>query len=325
MKIFRLSCTVGFVSLICFSLAASALAGVTKKVVLAPTWDLGKPVRVALFPVEAKKGKEEGARLLRRTLYGELLSIPEFRLIEPAAVDAVLEEAGLLDKDAWQDAAPEQLGRLLNVDFLLFPELTSWHQRYLLLQTNVAVGLRVCMSDVRTGEAVWEAECKSSFRKGLTGLPTGVAALALEPLRGMSKRYLFDCAHEVARGLVESLLQPEEPKRRKRRSRPTATSGPLMVHRRKAKQPSPVVPLPPSVTSASIRFQDRSLTVEMEGTPECSGSFTVGDANRLFPLSEVAPGDYRGQYRFPHGAPDPSHVTVRLVRPDGLAVVAEVR
>lgn len=324
MKLSKYSCTVGFLIVVCFSLSVPAQAGTKKKVDLAPTWDLGKPIRVALFPVEAKRGKEEGAQLVRRVLYGQLLSIPEFRLIEPAAVDMILGEAGLLDKDAWKDAASQDLARFLSVDFLLFPKLTSWHQRYLLLQSQAAVGIGARMVDARAGKPAWEAECESTFEKGLTGLPTGASALALEPLRGLSKRYLLDCAHEAASGLVEC-LQPVEPPRRRRRSKPVTTSGPPTIRLRKREEPPPAVPTPPSVTSAEMHFEDRSLTVELEGTPQCSGSFSIGEANCWFPLSEIALGRYRGQYRFPQGVPDPSHTTVRLVRPNGQAAAGEVR
>jgi hypothetical protein len=324
MKMLRCCLTIGLVFLICFTLATPASAASTKKVILAPTWDLGQPVRVALLPVEAEKGKEEGARLVCRALYGQLLSIPEFRLIEPVAVDTLLREAGLLDRDAWENAAPEQLGRVLNVDFLLFPKLTDWHQRYLLLQSSTAVGIRARMVDVRTGKPAWEAECKSTFAKGLTGLPTGASSLALEPLRGMSKRYLFDSAQDAARGLVEC-LQPVEPAQRERRSKPTAISGPPEIRTKKREESLPVVPAPPSVTSASMSFQDGILTVELEGTPDCSGSISIGETDRLFPLSESSRGHYRGQYRLPPGAPDPSYATVRLVRPNGQAATGEVR
>ncbi|MFH1742577.1 MAG: GNA1162 family protein [bacterium] len=317
---------VGLVFAACSGFVAPAWAGVNKKVILAPQWDQGQAVRVALLPMEAKTSQEEGARNVRRALYGQLLSNPEFRLIEPAAVDMLLQEEGLLEKAAWKKADPEKLGQLLGVDYLLFPKLTGWSQRYMLLQSQTSVGIRARMVDVHTGEDVWEAECKAKFGKGLTGIPTGGAALALEPLRGMSKQHLFDCAYEAAVGLFEC-LQPVEPEETTRRSKPgVVNSGRPTSRARKSVSEPQTTASPPTIRSASMAFENRVLTVEMEGTEGCSGSFLGGETNCLFPLSEISPGLYRGQYRIPAGASfSPSDVEVRLVRPDGQAVIGQVQ
>jgi len=287
---------------ICRGLGVSCWAEAEGKVHVAPTWDRGTIVRVALLPVEAGEKQQKGTARVRRSLYGQLLSIPEFHLVEPVAVDRLLEQAGLMHGDAWKEARPETLGRVLGVDYLLYPKLTAWSQKYMLLQANTNVAVEAEVVEADSGKTVYKAESKATFRKGLTGIPTGTAALALEPIRGMSDRFLYDGAYETTAGIVAPLDPAQE-----------VGSTELSGERRL------------DITHAEMEFENRVLTVEMKGTPSCTASFFVKRPDRLFPLSEIEPGVYRGQYLIPEGAAfDPSHVSIRLIASDGGSVVGEV-
>ncbi len=292
-----------FIAVLCLGVGTFSWADAESKVDVEPTWDQGKTIRIALLPVESGKKQLEGVAHVRRALYGRLMSIPEFHMVEPMAVDTLLERAGLLQGDAWKDASSEQLGDILAVDYLLYPELAEWSQKYLLLQANTNVAVKAKIIEVDSGKLVYKAESKCSYKKGLTGIPTGTAALALEPIRGMSDRYLYDCAYETTSALVNSLQPPRE-----------AEEG------EESAQESY-----PTVTNAQMSFEDRVLIVDVQGSHGCTASFFVGQPNRLFPLSEIEAGHYRGRYIIPEGAAfDPSHLSIRLVASSGESVVAEV-
>ncbi|HPA44618.1 MAG TPA: DUF799 family lipoprotein [bacterium] len=318
----RIHCVL-FVALMCIPLSP-VYASVSKKVIVAPKVDFSGPVRVALLPMEAKESWEDGSQHTRRAFYGELLEIPEFRLMEPAAVDRLLEQKGLLQENRWSKEDPEILADLLNVDFLIYPRLTAWTQRYFLLQSQTSVAVRAFMVDGHTGDRVWEAESKAKFQKGLTGIPTGGAALALEPLRGMSKRFLYECAFDAAHGLWECLVpQPSEEQQTKKSGGQVNSKSSRQKKQTDAQPESVESAL--AITSVDAVSEENVLTVTLDGTADCTASFFSGDMNRLFPLTEIASGRYRGQYRIPPGiALSPAQVEVRLVCPDGRAVIGRV-
>ena len=131
-----------FIAVLCLGVGTFSWSDAESTVDVKPTWDQGKTIRIALLPVEAGKKELEGVAHVRRALYGRLMSIPEFHMVEPMAVDTLLERSGLLQGDAWKDASSEQLGEILAVDYLLYPELSQWSQKYLLLQANTNVAVK---------------------------------------------------------------------------------------------------------------------------------------------------------------------------------------
>ncbi len=312
-----------FVALVCIP-ASSVQSSVSKKIVVAPKIDLSRPVRVALLPMEAKESWGEGSRHIRRAFYGELLEIPEFRLMEPAAVDHLLEKKGLLQDSRWSEQDPKVLAESLNVDFLIYPRLTAWTQRYFLLQSQTSVAVRASMVDGHTGERVWEAESKARFQKGLTGIPTGLTALALEPLRGMRKRFLYECAFDATHGLWECLMpQPTSQEQARESARQIKSTSSKQKERANTRSESKEPAL--AIRAVDAVLEENTLTVIIEGTAGCAASFFFDDMNRLFPLTEIASGRYRGQYRIPPEiALSPTKVEVRLVSPDGRAVIGQV-
>src|SRR5690606_28607489 len=141
----------------------------------------------------------------RRDLYAGFNKRPEFDVLELGVVDHILQSENLLPNDRWQQVSPRQLGEALHVDQLLRVRLTRFGSTYVLIQTNSGAGAEVELLDARTGEVLWKADKEVSAARGLTGIPTGLVSVALEPVRGLGKGQRLDLLRQLGLELVASI------------------------------------------------------------------------------------------------------------------------
>jgi len=109
-----------------------------------------------LLEVRGKKkaNPEALAQEMRMTFFGQLAQLP-FELIHPSQVDKLLREKGLSTRSSFSSLTAQEMGRLFNVDAVIFGEVTHFDYYYAFLYTQLAAGIRVYMISTRTGELLW--------------------------------------------------------------------------------------------------------------------------------------------------------------------------
>ncbi|MGE4296905.1 MAG: GNA1162 family protein [Desulfovibrionaceae bacterium] len=146
--------------------------------------------------------------ILRRAFYNQLASL-RFRDLELADVDARLARSGagnattaasLLAND------PARLRRILGVDAVVTAEVTHFDRLYFGIFSQVAVGCRVTMTDLASGEVVWRAEQVSRGAGGGPSIsPFGLAMSALQSIWNMREVQLLRETDEIFREMVSTL------------------------------------------------------------------------------------------------------------------------
>lgn len=145
------------------------------KLYVHPQFEMKRPRSLAVLPFRSAveechvegsqevlldlRGNEEAspeslAQKMRMTFYGQLAHLP-FELIHPTRIDRRLKEKGITSWETLRTLRPEQMRALLNVDAVVFGEVTHFDYHYAFLYTQLAAGLRVEMISARTGELLW--------------------------------------------------------------------------------------------------------------------------------------------------------------------------
>jgi hypothetical protein len=90
---------------------------------------------------------------LRRSVMGHLAQ-REFVVINPIAVDAVLQRHGINNMDQLRKTSPIEIGRLLNADALMYGEVNSYEGYYFGIVSVYRVGISTWMLSTRDGETL---------------------------------------------------------------------------------------------------------------------------------------------------------------------------
>jgi Putative bacterial lipoprotein (DUF799) len=96
------------------------------------------------------------ANRLRRSFVGELAE-REFIVIPTVAIDAVLADHGITDGEKLNAVSPQQLGRWLGADAVVYGEVLNYEAYYGLLIAGWEVGVNVKMVSTRDGHEVFSA------------------------------------------------------------------------------------------------------------------------------------------------------------------------
>ncbi|MGI6455798.1 MAG: GNA1162 family protein [bacterium] len=266
------------------------------------TWDHRTPRRLAILPVITEDaGHAAAAEILRRDLYAGFNKRPEFDVLELGVVDHILQSENLLPNDRWQQVSPRQLGEALHVDQLLRVRLTRFGSTYVLIQTNSGAGAEVELLDARTGEVLWKADKEVSASRGLTGIPTGLVSVALEPVRGLGKGQRLDLLRQLGLELVASI----DPSHDSDQSSPSA---------------------PPEISRGYAMYNEASryLDIRIIGSPNCRVTFKFPGLAEGYPCEETERGNYTAGFLFPEDMVIPEIITVHSVNQVGAMEQQEV-
>jgi len=142
------------------------------------------------------------ANRVRRAVTGELAT-REFLLVPVLLVDAVLASHGITDRDTLQAVPPEELGRWLGADTVVYGELQSYEAYYGFLVAAWKVSARVKMVSTEDGHEIFSGtDLRYSSTVTLVIDPIDIAinsVLSLVYLRDIS---LARTEYEVGRELV---------------------------------------------------------------------------------------------------------------------------
>lgn len=248
---------------------------------LAPVGDL-----LALeFGAPALPGRDRLGSLLRQQVIG-WLGQSDFEVIEPWATDTALAHRGLHGPALQDRAHAPMIAALLQVDGVLYGDVTRWHRSYYVVEARAEVGLRLELVDGATGRSLFATERIESQTSGLRGGPTGITSAATEPVAGLRGSHLRELSRRAARSAALDLAG--------------GTVGELPEPRTAPRLSFVAVALP---HEGPLADGDR-IDVLALGTPGCEARFDLGALRRGVPLVEIGTTDdprgarslYQGHY-----------------------------
>ncbi|MGE3173028.1 MAG: GNA1162 family protein [Planctomycetota bacterium] len=167
----------------------------------------------SLAPVGELFALEGGAGLPDRSMLGAVLrgdvvtwlQQGPFDVVEPWVTDTQLAHAGLDHAAMVDPARAADVAALLQVDGVLYGDVTRWNRSYYVVQSTAEVGLRLELRDAGTAAVLFSTTRAESIGSGVTGGPTGFVSAATEPVAGLRGSHLRDLTRSVARNAAIDL------------------------------------------------------------------------------------------------------------------------
>lgn len=124
---------------------------------LAPDYASRTPRSIAVLPVLNETVNLKAPDVFRPILINKISAkgyeAPALSLIDGRLLSKDIREAGQVHA-----LTPQEAGKLLGVEALLYTTVTEFNTTYLLAYASMTVGARFELKDARTGEKLWETE-----------------------------------------------------------------------------------------------------------------------------------------------------------------------
>lgn len=208
----------------------------------------------------------------------------EFEVVEPWASDTQLAHAGFDASTMGDPSRAADIARVLQVDGVVFGDVTRWNRSYYVVQSTAEVGLSLQLLD-RSATQLFSTERTETIGSGVSGGPTGYSSALSAPVQGLSGNVLAELTRTVARHAAMDLGGASE------------SSAPSSIAPRLS-----VVSLVRS-TDGPVRSGE-IVEVVAVGTPDCDVRFDIGRLRVGVPMLQTslvpdARGDravYEGRY-----------------------------
>lgn len=233
------------------------------------------PKSVAVLPFVDLSGSREGFDVVRRGFYNHFSSLP-FKEMKLYRVDNTLRKAGLVDPVAISKMSPQELGKILDVDAVVFGEISNFDKLYAVVYSQVSVGAEIKMYDTKTGKFLWSG--KNVARKhegGISTNPVGIVATVISTAMNVRDIQLLRANDDLFRDMVKTIPVP-----------PVAE----MLR-------PPVITLLTQDSKGLPKKAGDEIKVVIKGTPKMMAYFDIGDYKKNIEMQEVEPGGYYGVYK----------------------------
>ncbi|MCX7982312.1 MAG: DUF799 family lipoprotein [Syntrophales bacterium] len=242
-----------------------------------PYMEKHMPRLVAVLPFHDLSRSQQGAQAVRRGFYNHFSSLP-FKDMELARVDYLLEKAGLTDPAEINKKSPQELGKILGVDAIVYGEISNFDKLFAVMYSQVAVGAKIKMYDTKSGELLWTGEHTVRIHEGgLSTTPIGIVATIVATAMNVRDIQLLRACDDLFRDMVKTI--------------PTPTLA-------EALKP-PVIQLLVQDTKNEPKKAGDLIRVVIQGTPKMRAFFDIGDYKKHIDMEEQAdtPGVYVGTYK----------------------------
>ena len=233
------------------------------------------PKSVAVLPFINLSDKKEAVDVMRRGFYNHFSSLP-FQDLELYKIDDLLARAGLTDPDVISKKSPQELGKILGVDAVVYGAISNFDKFFAVLYSQVSVGAEVKMYDTRTGNFLWSG--KHTVRKhegGISTNPVGIVATVVVTALNVRDVQLLRANDDLFREMVKTIPTPSLAEM----SRP------------------PIITLLTQDTKGLPKKAGDEIKVVIQGTPKMRAYFDLGNFKTRIDMQEVEPGGYYGVYK----------------------------
>lgn len=233
------------------------------------------PKSVAVMPFTDLSKSKEGFDTVRRGFYNHFSSLP-FKDMKLHIVDNLLRKAGLTDPEVISKTAPQELGKILGVDAVVFGEISNFDKLFAVMYSQVSVGAEVKMYDTKTGNFLWSG--KNVVRKhegGISTNPIGIIATIIATSMNVRDIQLLRANDDLFRDMVKTIPVP----RIAEMLRP------------------PTITLLTQDSKGLPKKAGDEIKVVIQGTPKMQAYFDIGEYKKHIDMLEIEPGGYYGVYK----------------------------
>ncbi|PKN69867.1 MAG: hypothetical protein CVU54_07480 [Deltaproteobacteria bacterium HGW-Deltaproteobacteria-12] len=233
------------------------------------------PQSVAVMPFVDLSKSKEGFDTMRRGFYNHFSSLP-FKDLELYRIDNLLRKAGLTDPEAISKMPPQELGKILGVDAVVFGEISNFDKLFAVMYSQVSVGAEIKMYDTKTGNFLWSG--KHIVRKhegGISTNPIGIIATVIATAMNVRDIQLLRANDDLFRDMVKTIPVP----------RIADVLRP------------PTITLLTQDSKGLPKKAGAEIKVVIQGTPKMQAYFDIGDHKKNIEMQEIEPGGYYGVYK----------------------------
>lgn len=243
--------------------------------VVDPAMEAHRPTTVAVLPFVDKSQHQEASDVVRKGFYNHFSSLP-FKDMELFRVDSLLAKAGLTDPAAISETKPQDLGKLLGVDAVVYGSISDFDKLFAVVYSNVSVGAEVRMYDAKTGQFLWSGRHVARIHEGgVATTPVGIIATIIATAVNVRDYQLLRACDDLFRDMVKTIPAP------------TLTE---------AARP-PVITLLTQDTRNVPKKAGDEIKVVIQGTPKMTAYFDIGQYRRRIDMQELEAGGYLGVYK----------------------------
>ncbi|HVO67454.1 MAG TPA: GNA1162 family protein [Syntrophales bacterium] len=280
----------------------------TKETAIAPqirsffkgTYEVGpylekhKPRTVAVLPFMNEAKSQLGSDEVRRGFYNHLSSLP-YKAMKLYTTDNILRKAGLTDTETISKTSPQDLGKILGVDAVIYGSISDFDKLFVVVYSSVSVGAEIKMYDTKTGNFLWSGRHVARIHEGgISTTPVGIIATVVATAMNVRDIQLLRACDDLFRDMVKTI--------------PVPTMA-------EALRP-PVISLLTQDTKNMPKKAGDEIKVVIQGTPKMQAYFEIGEFKKNIDMEEVEPGGYLGIYKVIPGDNVTSAVVTGYLRDD---------
>jgi hypothetical protein len=254
------------------------------------------PRTIAVLPFLNSTKSQEGSEAVRRGFYNHFSSLP-FTDMQLHRTDYLLRKAGLEDPAIINSKSPQELGKILNVDAVVYGTISNFDKLFAVLYSNVSVGAEIRMMDTQTGKMLWAGQHVAYIHEGgISTSPIGIVATIIATAMNVRDIQLLRACDDLFRDMVKTI--------------PTPTLA-------EALRP-PVITLLVQDTKNLPKKAGDEIRVVIQGTPKMQAYFHIGEFKKNIDMLEQQdePGVYLGVYRVIPGDNVNSAIVTGFLRDD---------
>jgi cell division septation protein DedD len=166
---------------------------------LAWSQDRATTKRLCVLPFLDRTQTPGLATQVRQSVAGHL-SVKHFADVELSDVDARLITVG----KEWRNFSPQQIGRSISCDALLYGEVTNAGRLYLALYSQLTVAATVRLVDIATGQTLMQESYATKFREaGLPLSPLSIVPDVVKTWANLSETQMVRAIDDLGRNLAE--------------------------------------------------------------------------------------------------------------------------
>ena len=131
---------------------------------LVPDYKAKSPRSIAVLPVLNETVNLKAPEAFRSIVHQKIV-MKGYETPAILSIDKRLQGKGIREAGQVHSLTPQELGKLLGVDALLYTTVTEFNTTYLVAYSSITVAAKFELKDAKTGEKLWESERQAKESK----------------------------------------------------------------------------------------------------------------------------------------------------------------
>ncbi|MGV7220968.1 MAG: GNA1162 family protein [Nitrospinales bacterium] len=237
------------------------------------------PLTVAILPFskEADIPADEGPDWLLREVFFNYFSYEGYTDIPLEEVDRRLKKGGLTNAEAIKQTPPAELQKILGADAVINGHILAANNFTGGVYAETRIGATLDMTDLRTGEQLWEVEHTEIESSGI--LQSSVVAIVQDQVANLE---VYEAYYKVAETFTNKVIDQ--------------VPDPALSRMANVTLPK-IEKIQTNIIPDKFFATRDTIMVRIIGHPGLTAQFDIGSWKTGIPMKEVSPGRYEGGYQ----------------------------